>query len=118
MDPHFDYSPERVVRVLRKSLKRITVKSKASGLIPWLFLKAPIIVLFFQQMNDFIFLEIPEKKIALFYSYDKTYENVFDARDAPWRRSRKLLIKIRECFILIIICPCEHLGFEIIVYCQ
>jgi len=45
-------------------------------------------------MNDFYFLEIPEKKIALFYSYDKTYENVFDARDAAFGgRSKKIINK-------------------------
>ena len=34
---------------------------------------------FFHNMNEFIFLELPQFKVAIFYFYNKSFENELDA---------------------------------------
>jgi hypothetical protein len=82
LNPNFDYSPNRVIVELRRSLKRISIKSKVERINSLVVFKTTNTGLnFFHKSNDYIFLELPQKKVALFYFYQKTFVRVEDARD-------------------------------------
>jgi hypothetical protein len=69
-----DYSPSKVVSEIRLSRKRITIKSKSRNINSLVVFKTKNKHFsFFHNMNEFIFLEIPQYKIALFYFYNKTF---------------------------------------------
>jgi hypothetical protein len=82
LNPNFNYSPNRVVVELRRSLKRISIKSKAQQMNSLVVFKTTNSGLnFFHKSNDYVFLELPQKKVALFYFYQKSFTKVEDARD-------------------------------------
>ncbi len=83
LDPNSEYSPVKVMRNLRRSLKRITVRSKQKNLNSLVIFKTsnPEIT-FFHKNNDFMFLELPQHKIAVLYFYERTFSDVHAARDA------------------------------------
>lgn len=80
MRKNIEYSPYKAVAEIRHSQKRLTIKSK--------FLNENSLVIFntknesfyfFHHMNDFIYLELPEFKIAMFYFYNQTFTDSKDA---------------------------------------
>lgn len=90
LDPGFDYSPNKVLQVLRIALRRMGRISKAVRLNALVVFKTHNkSFYFFHKINDFIFLEMPGKGIALFYFYQDTFGSVEAARDAA-------LAKIKE----------------------
>ncbi len=90
LDPAFDYSPETVARVLRRSLRRMAVKSKKGRINSLVVFKTSNPSFhFFNKMNNFIYIEMPHKNTALFYFYSMVFDTVEDARDAA-------LVKIKE----------------------
>jgi hypothetical protein len=81
MRKNIDYSPNKAVAQVRIAQKRITTKSKELNVNSLLILSTKNKNFhFFHTMNDFIFLELPEYKIALFYFYSKIFENVETAQ--------------------------------------
>jgi len=82
MRENINYSPSKAIAQIRIAQKRITVKSKKE--------KENLLVIFktknesfhfFHHLNDFIFLELPEFKIAMFYFYSRTFQNTKEAHD-------------------------------------
>jgi len=70
----------KVVSEIRRSQKQITVKSKSRNTNSLVVFKTKnTSFYFFHNMNEFIFLELPRYKIALFYFFNKSFENEFDA---------------------------------------
>jgi hypothetical protein len=90
LDSVFDYSPEKVIRVIRGSLKQIAVKSKKlrrNSLV--VFKTSNPSFHFFNKLNYFIYIEMPHKKVALFDFYNMQFDTIEEARDAT-------LVKIKE----------------------
>jgi hypothetical protein len=83
LDPAFDYSPNWVLQVLRAGMRRMGVKSKSMLLNSLVVFKTHNTSLhFFNKMDDFIFLEMPHKAVALFYFYKQEFESPEAAHDA------------------------------------
>ena len=83
LDPSFEYSPAKVLQTLRASMRQMGVKSKASKINSLVVFKTyNTSFYFFNKMNDFIFLEMPHKEVALFYFYTREFETVEAAHDA------------------------------------
>jgi hypothetical protein len=83
MRPEKDYSPNKVVAEIRRSQKRVTVKSKDQNLNSLVIFKTSNPDFhFFHKMDDFIFVEFPRRKIALFYFYKLTFLTEKDAHAA------------------------------------
>jgi hypothetical protein len=75
-----NFSPIKVVSQIRNSLKRITIKSKKLNENSLVIFKSKNTNYdFFHSVEEFIFLEIPEFNIAIFYFYSKIFDNSFDA---------------------------------------
>lgn len=68
-------SPAKAMCEIRKSQKRVTEKSKYKKTNSLLIFKTTNKVFhFFHQMNDYIFIELPQFEIALFYFYTQEFE--------------------------------------------
>jgi hypothetical protein len=82
LDPAIEYSPAKAIRNLRRSLDRITVRSKNKNINSLVVFKTsnPDIS-FFHKSNDFLFLELPQHQIAIIYFYELIFLDVFTARD-------------------------------------
>jgi len=75
-----DYSPSKVISEIRFAQKRITIKSKDKNINSLVIFKTKNeSFYFFHNMNEFIFLELPQYKIALFYFYTKSFETNLSA---------------------------------------
>jgi hypothetical protein len=87
LDPAFDYSPNKVMQALRATVRRMGLKSKSKRLNSLIVFKThnPSFY-FFNKMNDFIFLEMPHKGVALFYFYNGEFESPEAARDAAMEK--------------------------------
>lgn len=83
LDPNIEYSPAKVMRNLRRALKRITVRAKQKNINSLVIFKSsnPEIT-FFHKNNDFMFLELPQHKIAVLHFYERTFVDVYEARYA------------------------------------
>ncbi len=84
MREEIDYSPRKAISQIRLSQKRVTVKAKNINENSLLVFKSKNRSFsFFHQMNEFIYIELPEFKIALFYFYSKHFKNIkFAHREA------------------------------------
>jgi hypothetical protein len=83
-------SPYKVVAEIRRSQKRITTmnkKSKLNSLV--IFKTSNPDFYFFHNMDDFIFLELPKYKIALFYFYNKKFNSDITTYTEAMRIIRK-----------------------------
>lgn len=82
LDPNVEYSPVKVLQNLRRSFKRIIVKSKIENLNSLVIFKTsnPDIH-FFHKNNDFLFLELPRYNIAIIYFYELLFSNAISARN-------------------------------------
>ena len=88
-----DYSPSKVVSEIRLSRKRITIKSKVKNINSLVVFKTKNESFsFFHNMNEFIFLEMPQYKIALLYFYNKTFETNL----AAYTEAMEIIRKIYE----------------------
>jgi hypothetical protein len=77
-----NYAPRRVVSEIKRSLKRITVKNKTKSINSLVVFKTSNPDFhFFHTMDDFIFIEFPKHKIAVFYFYNKLFDDVKIAHD-------------------------------------
>lgn len=77
-----DLSPSKVVSEIRKTLIRMSVKTKDSKINSLVVFKTNNKNNhFFHNLNEFIFLEIGNFGIALFYFYQKSFDTIDDARD-------------------------------------
>lgn len=77
MRPNLDYNPTKVVAEVRLSLKRLTVKSKSKNLNSiQIFKTSNPDFHFFHTMDEFIFIELPQFKVAIFYFYKKTFDSL------------------------------------------
>ena len=75
-----NYSPVKVIKQIRNSSKRISIKTKLQNVNSLIIFKSKSETFdFFHSIDNFIFLQIPECKIAMFYFLSKTYEQEFDA---------------------------------------
>ncbi|WP_348810616.1 hypothetical protein [Flavobacterium maritimum] len=76
MRKNIEYSPRKAIAEIRYSQKRIAIKDKSlneNSLV--IFNTKNESFYFFHHLNDFIYLELPEFKIALFYFYNRTFNN-------------------------------------------
>lgn len=83
-----DFSPSKALTETRVCLKRVTIKSKIENLNSLLVFKTKNESFhFFHQMNNYIFLELPQYKIALFYFYTRQFSKSEDA----YQQANKIL---------------------------
>lgn len=72
--PKVDYSPSKTITEIRRSQRRITIKNKSCNLDSLIVFKTSNKGLhFFHTMDEFIFIELPQYKLALFYFYKRTF---------------------------------------------
>jgi len=75
-----DLSPYKALSQLRKSRDRIIRKEKDSKYYSLVFWKSKNKdSLFFHSMNEYIFFEFPEFKMALFFFYNKEFNSNYEA---------------------------------------
>lgn len=75
-------SPAKVFSNLRNSLKKLSIKSKNNRLNSLLIFKTKNLDFhFMHSANNFIFLELPQCKIALFYFLTKNFDTHREAYD-------------------------------------
>jgi hypothetical protein len=81
--PNKDLSPSKVGSAIRKALLRLSIRDKSR--------KVNSLVIFtttntgyhlFHTLDDFIFIEIPQYGIALFYFYNREFATIKDAHAA------------------------------------
>lgn len=82
MRENINYSPIKALAQIRLSQKRVTQKSKFENENSLVIFKTKNEnFYFFHHLNDFIYLELPKFRIALFYFYSRNFENKVDAKD-------------------------------------
>jgi hypothetical protein len=70
-----DISPTKIFSNFRQALKKLGVKSKMEQLNSLvIFETSNESFHFFHKVNEFIFIEMPQKKVALFYFIDRTFD--------------------------------------------
>jgi hypothetical protein len=89
--PSVDYNPVKAIAELRRSLKRLAIKNKLNNINSLQVFKTTNKGFhFFHTMDDFIFIELPQYEIALFYFYKRTFTSI--------SRSKKAASKIIDKF--------------------
>jgi len=75
--PNVNYSPSKAVSEIRRSQKRLTIKNKSNNFNSLIVFKTSNKSYhFFHTMDEFIFIELPQFEIALFYFYNKTFPTI------------------------------------------
>lgn len=75
-----DFSPSKAIQQIRNSNKRIATKSKIGKENSLVIFKSKNKAFdFFHSIENFVFLQIPEFQIALFYFYNRDYSKQLDA---------------------------------------
>jgi len=91
--PNKELSPFQVLTAIRKSLNRLSIKSKYNQLNSLVIFKTqnpdPH---FFHSIDEFIFLEMPQYQIALFYFY----QNKFDTVDGAHERAMDIIKSVYD----------------------
>lgn len=86
-----DYSPNKAVTEIRRSLKRLTIKDKSKHLNSLTIFETKNKGFhFFHKMDDFIFIEIPQHEIALFYFFKATFKTLKSGQ----RAAEKIIDKV------------------------
>ncbi|WP_161889314.1 hypothetical protein [Pontibacter russatus] len=76
-----NYSPSKAVSELRRSQSRITKKSKILNLNSLIIFKTSNKSFhFFHKMDKFIFIEMPQFNLALFYFFKRTFPTIHDGQ--------------------------------------
>lgn len=84
-------TPSKVLSEIRRTQKRLTVKNKKPKINSLTIFKTKNKGFhFFHQMDEFIFLELPQYGIALFYFYKKIFETEKDG----YTEARKVIDKV------------------------
>lgn len=85
-----DLSPNKIFSIYRKSLKRLEVADKSKQLNSLVvFSTSNKNYHFFHQANEYIFLELPQHKIALFYHISKSYTDAQSAYESTMKIIQK-----------------------------
>lgn len=80
--PNKELSPYKVLTAIRRSLKGLSIKRKYDHLNSLIVFKTTNLdPHFFHTIDEFIFLEIPQYQIALFYFYQDKFDTVDAARE-------------------------------------
>jgi len=80
--PNKDWSARRVISEVRWTLNRISIKAKHININSLVVFKTSNTNNhFFHNLNEFLFLEIAQYDIAVFYFYDRVFESIEEARD-------------------------------------
>jgi len=80
--PNVNFSPSKAVSEIRRSQKRLTVKDKSVSFNSLVMFKTSNKTFhFFHTMDEFIFIELPLFKIALFYFYKRTFSTVKEGHE-------------------------------------
>jgi hypothetical protein len=82
MRENIDYSPYKALAEIRGSLNRLSKRDKSlkqNSLV--IFTTKNKSFYFFHKMDDFIYLELPEFEIALFYFYHKIFNSSKEASE-------------------------------------
>jgi len=83
-------SPYKALAQLRSSQARIRRKEKDSRYYSLVFWRSKNVQkLFFHRMDEYIFFEFPEYQMAMFYFFNKVYENNFEAEE----QARQIVIE-------------------------
>ncbi|RDC66530.1 hypothetical protein [Adhaeribacter pallidiroseus] len=78
---NINYSPSKAVSELRRSQSRITKKSKSLNLNSLVVLKTLNKSFhFFHKMDEFIFIELPQFNLALFYFFKRTFLTIHEGQ--------------------------------------
>lgn len=79
---NLNYSPSKAIAEIRRSAKRMIIKNKCDNLNSLILLKTSNTNFhFFHTMDDFIFIELPQYKLAVFYFYKRTFPTNKNAQD-------------------------------------
>lgn len=74
---NIEYSPNKAIAEMRRSQKRITIKNKINNLNSLIVFKTSNKgFYFFHTMDNFIFIELPQHEIALFYFYKQKFPTI------------------------------------------
>lgn len=74
--PETDFSPMKAISEIRKSQKRITIKNKEQSINSLIVFKTTNKgFIFFHTMDEYVFIELPQYNIALFYFYKQTFSS-------------------------------------------
>ena len=74
--PNKDYSPNRLLTEIRKTLYRLSVKDKSVSVNSLVVFKTSNKSdHFFHTLNDFIFMELARYGIAIFYFYNRAFKS-------------------------------------------
>lgn len=80
--PNKNYSPAQILTALRGSLRRLAVDRKASHLNSLVVFRSTNKEFhFFHHIDEFMYLEMPQYQIALFYFYNNEFPTVKHAFD-------------------------------------
>jgi hypothetical protein len=84
-------TPSQVITEIRRTQKRLILKNKKKNINSLVVFKTKNKGFhFFHQMDEFIFVELPQCWIALFYFYKKIFENEKDG----YTKSKEIINKI------------------------
>ncbi len=84
-------SPSKAVSQVRLAQKRVTIKSKKEKINSLvIFQTKNRKFYFFHTPNEFIYLELPQYRIAMFYFYSKNFKNNFNAFNAAMKIIKKV----------------------------
>lgn len=79
---NMDISPNKVFSNFRQALKKLGVKSKAGKVNSLVvFITSNKSFHFFHKVNEFIFIELPKQKVALFYFINRSFNDEREAHD-------------------------------------
>lgn len=80
--PNVNYSPSKAISEIRRSQRRLTVKDKSNSFNSLVVFKTSNKTFhFFHTMDEFIFIELPTFKIALFYFYKENFPTIKDGHE-------------------------------------
>lgn len=81
-----DESPSKIFSLFRNSLKKLAIKSKEKQLNSLVSFKTTNESFhFFHQTNEYIFIELPQHNVALFYHLNQVFDVERDAYDAAMK---------------------------------
>lgn len=86
-----NFSASKTIAKIRNAQKRITIKSKDANVNSLVMLRTKNKGFhFLHTLDEFIFIELPEYKIAMFYFYSKTFENIESAQTEAMEIVKKI----------------------------
>jgi hypothetical protein len=89
--PNKDLSPSKVGSTIRKALLRLSIKDKSRKVNSLVIFKTTNKGYhFFHTLDDFIFIEIPQYGLAMFYFYNKEFMDIKEAHTAAMQIINKV----------------------------